>query len=50
MQTLALLARILAEPSDVTVHTLRLYPLWDPIREHPKFKALLAKYASRDAM
>ena len=40
------LGRLLAEPSDVTVHTLRLYPLWDPIREHPRFKALLAKYGS----
>ena len=34
--------RLLAGPSDLTVHGLRLYPLWDPIREHPRFKALLA--------
>jgi len=40
------IGRLLAEPSDVTVHGLRLYPLWDPIREHPRFKALLAKYGS----
>jgi serine/threonine-protein kinase len=34
----------------VTVHTLRLDPRWDPIRDHPRFKALLAKYEnlSRD--
>ena len=40
------LERLLARPSEESVHTLRLYPLWDPIREHPRFKALLAKYGS----
>jgi len=38
--------RLLAGPSILTVHTLRLSPLWDPIREHPRFKSLLAKYSS----
>ena len=37
--------RLLAEPSLLTVHVLRLDPLWDPIREHPRFRALLAKYS-----
>ena len=37
--------RLLAGPSDLSVHTLRLDPRWDPIREHPRFKALLVKYA-----
>ena len=37
--------RLLAGPSWLSVHTLRLDPRWDPIREHPRFKALLAKYA-----
>ncbi len=36
--------RLLAEPSPVSVHTLRLDPLWDPLRDHPRFKALLTKY------
>jgi tetratricopeptide (TPR) repeat protein len=39
--------RLLAGPSWLTVHTLRLDPRWDPIRELPRFKALLAKYGSR---
>jgi len=43
------LERLLARPSPVSVHELRLYPLFDPIREHPRFKALLAKYGSRPA-
>jgi TolB-like protein/tetratricopeptide (TPR) repeat protein len=41
--------RLLAGPSGLSVHTLRLYPLWDPIREHPRFKALLAKYSAMTA-
>ena len=28
----------------LSVHTLRLDPRWDPIREHPRFQTLLAKY------
>jgi len=39
--------RLLAGPSWLSVHTLRLNPLWDPIREHPRFKALLARHAGR---
>jgi serine/threonine-protein kinase len=38
--------RLLAGPSWLSVHTLRLEPLWDPIREHPRFQALLIKYAN----
>lgn len=39
--------RLLARPSWFSVHMLRLDPRWDPIRDHPRFKALLAKYAER---
>jgi eukaryotic-like serine/threonine-protein kinase len=38
--------RLLAGPSFLSVHVLRLDPRWDPIREHPRFKALLAKYGA----
>jgi serine/threonine-protein kinase len=38
--------RLLVGPSWLSVHTLQLDPRWDPIREHPRFKALLAKYGS----
>ncbi len=42
--------RLLAGPSELlSVHTLRLEPRWDPIREHPRFRALLAKYDTREA-
>jgi serine/threonine-protein kinase len=39
------LERLLAKPSGESVQTLRLDPGWDPIRDHPRFKALLAKYS-----
>jgi len=38
--------RLLAEPSWLSVNVLQLDPRWDPIRDHPRFKALLAKYGS----
>ena len=41
--------RLLVEPSMLSVHLLRLDPRWDPIREHPRFKALLARYDPESA-
>jgi tetratricopeptide (TPR) repeat protein len=37
--------RLLNRPSWLSVHTLQLDPGWDPIRQHPRFKALLSRYA-----
>ena len=36
--------QLLVGPGFLSVHRLRLDPRWDPIREHPRFQALLAKY------
>jgi eukaryotic-like serine/threonine-protein kinase len=38
------LERLLTEPSEVSVHSLRLDPLYDPIRGAPPFRALLSRY------
>jgi serine/threonine protein kinase/tetratricopeptide (TPR) repeat protein len=38
--------QLLAHPSWLSVHTLRLDPRWDPIRNDPRFQALLVKYAN----
>ena len=35
---------LLSIPYPMTVSVLRLDPLWDPLRDHPRFQALLAKY------
>jgi serine/threonine-protein kinase len=39
-----LLDYLLSIPSSVSVPYLRLHPIWDPLRDHPRFQALLEKY------
>jgi serine/threonine-protein kinase len=41
---LAEIERLLAQPSRESVHTIRLDPLYDPIRDDPRFQALLEEY------
>jgi TolB-like protein/Flp pilus assembly protein TadD len=41
------LENVLADEAPaLTVHALRLESVWDPLREHPRFKKLLAKYGN----
>ena len=35
---------LLSIPSDISVPLLKIDPQWDPLREHPRFQALLEKY------
>jgi hypothetical protein len=36
--------QLLAGPSFLSVHRLRLDPIWDPLRTHPLFQNLLERY------
>ena len=38
---------LLAIPSPLTGGWLRVHPYWDPLRDHPRFQALLEKYDER---
>ena len=38
--------QLLAGPGFLSVHTLRLDPLWDPLHDNPRFLALLATYGN----
>ena len=35
---------LLSTPSTLTVGGLRVHPKWDPLRDHPRFQALLEEY------
>jgi tetratricopeptide (TPR) repeat protein len=39
-----LLDSLLSMPSELTVHKLRGYPFYDPLRDHPRFQELIEKY------
>ena len=32
----------------VSVHSLRLDPIWDPLREHPRYQELIEKYSEEE--
>jgi len=39
--------KLLKGPSNLSVHTMQLDPLMDPIRNHPEFKRLMTQYAKQ---
>jgi serine/threonine-protein kinase len=45
-QALALLDHLLSIPAGLHVEQMRVAPIWDPLRNDPRFERLLAKYES----
>jgi TolB-like protein/Tfp pilus assembly protein PilF len=43
----ALLDALLQRPSPVSIPVLKLNPVWDPIRNDPRFQALIDKYSAK---
>ena len=44
-EAIDLVEDMLPTPSWLTVHLLEIDPIWDPLRDHPRFRALLERYA-----
>jgi len=44
-EALEILEHLLGIPCWTSIGSLRFYRVWDPLREHPRFKALLEKYS-----
>jgi TolB-like protein/Tfp pilus assembly protein PilF len=46
-RAIEILDGLLSRPSNVTVQGLKVNPIWDPLRNDPRFQALLTKYSGK---
>jgi tetratricopeptide (TPR) repeat protein len=46
VEAFRLIEHLLAVPNGLTISMLKLDPVWDPLREDPRFQALIDKYAA----
>jgi serine/threonine-protein kinase len=44
-QAIDLMDQALSIPSRLTINLLKLSPIYDPLRENPRFQELIAKYS-----
>jgi serine/threonine-protein kinase len=47
-QALAILDTLLSQPSHLNLVNVRRDVAWDPLRDDPRFRALIQKYEERD--
>jgi TolB-like protein/Flp pilus assembly protein TadD len=45
---LGILERSLEVPAGITAPELQMDPTWDPVRNHPRFRAMLAKHGAKE--
>jgi TolB-like protein/Tfp pilus assembly protein PilF len=46
-RAIEILDRLLSRPSGVTAQTLKINPIWDPLRSDPRFQGLIDKYGAK---